>query len=127
MHCCRVVSKGQLSHAVSGGHLTTRLLTQLPHAMAQDGSQFSRRRTRKKVGRKSESQTLQEVMKRLNVEKNENQDLRELHPEGRVITKGYHRVSRLHRIYYEVHGNQNGYPAVVLHGGPGAGCSDALG
>lgn len=27
-----------------------------------------------------------------------------------------------HSVYYEVHGNPSGVPAVVLHGGPGAGC-----
>jgi len=33
----------------------------------------------------------------------------------------YLRVSDLHEIYYELHGNPSGAPAVVLHGGPGAG------
>lgn len=35
---------------------------------------------------------------------------------------GYLQVSPIHRIYYEVHGNEQGRPAVFLHGGPGAGC-----
>src|SRR5689334_6521125 len=28
-----------------------------------------------------------------------------------------------HEIYWEVHGNPDGKPAVVLHGGPGSGCA----
>jgi proline iminopeptidase len=32
-------------------------------------------------------------------------------------------VSDLHRMYYELSGNPAGTPVVVLHGGPGAGCS----
>jgi proline iminopeptidase len=32
-------------------------------------------------------------------------------------------VSFLHSIYYEQCGNPNGYPVVILHGGPGSGCT----
>ncbi|MAE16976.1 MAG: prolyl aminopeptidase [Deltaproteobacteria bacterium] len=34
---------------------------------------------------------------------------------------GHLQVSGLHRIYYEVSGNPNGKPALVVHGGPGGG------
>eukprot|EP00210_Caulerpa_lentillifera_P007489 g7155.t1 len=47
--------------------------------------------------------------------------------DGDVIDRGFHRVSSHHQLYYEVHGNPNGPAAVVLHGGPGAGCSPSLG
>lgn len=32
------------------------------------------------------------------------------------------KVSEQHTLYYEVYGNPKGTPAVVVHGGPGAGC-----
>eukprot|EP00249_Psilotum_nudum_P017100 c26158_g1_i1 orf=88-1521(+) len=35
---------------------------------------------------------------------------------------GYLKVSDVHTIYFEIHGNPMGKPAVFLHGGPGAGC-----
>lgn len=54
-------------------------------------------------------------------------NLRELYPNGKILERGYHRVSSLHRIYYEIHGNPHGPAAVVLHGGPGAGCTANLG
>jgi proline iminopeptidase len=31
-----------------------------------------------------------------------------------------------HRVHWEVHGNPTGKPALVLHGGPGSACTDAL-
>ena len=34
--------------------------------------------------------------------------------------------SEIHTLSYAVYGNPNGIPVVVLHGGPGAGCSDVL-
>lgn len=46
-----------------------------------------------------------------------------LYPEIEPYNSGYLQVSDLHKIYYEEVGNPNGQPAVVLHGGPGAGCS----
>lgn len=36
--------------------------------------------------------------------------------------EGYLQVSNLHRLYYETHGNPEGIPVVILHGGPGVGC-----
>lgn len=36
---------------------------------------------------------------------------------------GMLKVSDIHTIFYEVSGNPNGKPALVLHGGPGGGCS----
>src|ERR1700728_536478 len=38
---------------------------------------------------------------------------------------GYLQVSDIHHIYYAQFGNPHGMPIVVLHGGPGAGCSDS--
>ena len=35
---------------------------------------------------------------------------------------GMLKVSDIHTIFYEVSGNPNGKPALVLHGGPGGGC-----
>lgn len=40
--------------------------------------------------------------------------------------QGYLKVSDLHEIYYETFGNPEGIPVVVLHGGPGAGCTPAM-
>jgi hypothetical protein len=51
-----------------------------------------------------------------------NDSLRTLYPAPGVVTHGYLQVSDIHSIYYEVHGNPHGVPAVVVHGGPGAGC-----
>lgn len=36
---------------------------------------------------------------------------------GRLPTK-----DGLHELHFEVHGRQDGTPALVVHGGPGAGC-----
>ena len=36
------------------------------------------------------------------------------------------KVSDLHEIYVEECGNPNGKPALMVHGGPGAGCSPAM-
>ena len=36
---------------------------------------------------------------------------------------GYLAVDALHRIYYEVHGNETGEPILFVHGGPGIGTS----
>jgi proline iminopeptidase len=44
-------------------------------------------------------------------------DDREPHASGRL------EVGDGHRIYWEICGNPDGKPAVVLHGGPGSGCS----
>jgi pimeloyl-ACP methyl ester carboxylesterase len=40
--------------------------------------------------------------------------------------EGYLRVSDKHEIFYALYGNPQGIPAVVLHGGPGIGCTEAL-
>ncbi len=37
--------------------------------------------------------------------------------------ESYLRVSGIHQIHYSVYGNPEGIPVVVLHGGPGMGCS----
>lgn len=42
----------------------------------------------------------------------------------RPHTEAYLQVSEKHQIYYATYGNPNGIPVVVLHGGPGMGCSD---
>ena len=42
-----------------------------------------------------------------------------------IIESGYHKVSDLHELYYEVYGNPNGIPVLFLHGGPGSGFSYA--
>jgi len=46
------------------------------------------------------------------------------------ILPSYHKdwfdVSGGHKIYYELYGNKNGIPVVILHGGPGAGTSDKV-
>jgi proline iminopeptidase len=38
--------------------------------------------------------------------------------------EGYLQVSDKHQIFYSLYGNPSGIPVVVLHGGPGMGCSD---
>ncbi|MBP7075213.1 MAG: prolyl aminopeptidase [Rhabdochlamydiaceae bacterium] len=49
-----------------------------------------------------------------------------LYPITQPREEGYLKVSDIHNLYYAVYGNPNGIPVVVLHGGPGAGCSDVL-
>jgi len=48
---------------------------------------------------------------------------RTLYPEIEPYNTGTLQVSDVHTLYYEQCGNPNGKPAVVLHGGPGGGCS----
>lgn len=48
--------------------------------------------------------------------------LRELHPVGKAIETGNLKVSDVHMIHYQIYGNPQGQPALVVHGGPGAGC-----
>ena len=48
-------------------------------------------------------------------------DRRVLYPEIEPYRTGRLQVSNLHNIYFELVGNPQGKPAVVLHGGPGAG------
>ena len=48
--------------------------------------------------------------------------LRELYPVGKATETGNLKVSGVHMIHYQVYGNPQGQPALVVHGGPGAGC-----
>jgi proline iminopeptidase len=50
----------------------------------------------------------------------------ELYPISEPYNHGMLKVSDIHTLYYEEVGNPNGQPAVVLHGGPGAGCSPEM-
>jgi proline iminopeptidase len=47
----------------------------------------------------------------------------QLYPPIEPYNSGYLQVSDLHSLYYEECGNPDGQPAVMLHGGPGAGCN----
>jgi proline iminopeptidase len=47
----------------------------------------------------------------------------ELYPSIEPYNQGNLKVSDIHTLYYEEVGNPKGQPAVVLHGGPGAGCT----
>ena len=47
----------------------------------------------------------------------------ELWPEIEPYESGYLKVSDIHEIYYELCGNPEGKPVIVLHGGPGIGSS----
>lgn len=47
---------------------------------------------------------------------------RVLYPQLAAHASGFLKVSELHTLYYEVYGSPRGVPAVVVHGGPGAGC-----
>ena len=49
-----------------------------------------------------------------------------LYPEIRPYVQSVLNVSNGHRLYYEESGTANGLPVVVLHGGPGAGCSEQM-
>ncbi|WGI36732.1 prolyl aminopeptidase [Mesomycoplasma lagogenitalium] len=40
-----------------------------------------------------------------------------------LVESGYLNVSNLHSIYYEIHGNKEGIPVFIVHGGPGGGSS----
>jgi len=42
-----------------------------------------------------------------------------------VVEEGWLRVSEKHELHFELYGNQNGEPALYLHGGPGSGASTA--
>ena len=50
----------------------------------------------------------------------------ELFPPTEPFKTGYLKVSAIHRVYYELHGNPQGKPVFVLHGGPGFGCYPRL-
>ena len=49
--------------------------------------------------------------------------MRTLYPEIEPYDTGVLEVDARHRLYYEQCGNPQGKPVVLLHGGPGAGCS----
>ena len=49
--------------------------------------------------------------------------MRDLYPDIDVYDSGTLSVDARHQIYYEQCGNPDGKPVVILHGGPGAGCS----
>lgn len=49
--------------------------------------------------------------------------MRTLYPEIQPYDSGFLQVDDRHRLYYEQCGNPNGKPVVILHGGPGGGCS----
>ena len=50
----------------------------------------------------------------------------ELWPELKPYETGYLEVSDLHKIYYQLGGNPKGKPVMVIHGGPGVGCSPEM-
>ena len=47
----------------------------------------------------------------------------DLYPEIEPFAHGYVDTGDDHRVYWEACGNPAGKPAVVLHGGPGSGCT----
>ena len=49
--------------------------------------------------------------------------MRDLYPEIDVYDSGHLPVDPRHQLYFEQCGNPDGKPVVMLHGGPGAGCS----
>jgi proline iminopeptidase len=50
----------------------------------------------------------------------------QLYPLIEPYNTGFLSVSQIHSLYYEECGNPAGVPAVMLHGGPGSGCSDEM-
>ena len=50
----------------------------------------------------------------------------ELYPVVEPYQEGYLQVTDLHEIYYAQFGNPQGKPVLVIHGGPGGGCSKEL-
>ena len=46
-----------------------------------------------------------------------------LYPPIEPFHQGMLKASALHKVYYEQCGNPEGFPVVVLHGGPGSGCT----
>jgi hypothetical protein len=49
---------------------------------------------------------------------------RVIYPPATSTGSGTLKVSELHSVYYRVYGNPDGPAALVVHGGPGAGCYD---
>ena len=52
--------------------------------------------------------------------------MRTLYPSIEPFDTGHLQVSERHRLYYEQCGNPKGKPVVILHGGPGGGCSPKM-
>ena len=52
--------------------------------------------------------------------------MRDLYPEIEPYQHDMLAVSPVHTLYYEQCGNPDGKPVVLLHGGPGGGCSDKM-
>lgn len=53
-----------------------------------------------------------------------NKEKRKLYPFKSPYNSGMLKVSNLHNIYWEISGNPEGKPAIILHGGPGGGSAD---
>ncbi len=49
-----------------------------------------------------------------------------VYPIVKAREEGFLKVTDVHSIFYAIYGNPNGIPVVILHGGPGGGCSDAM-
>jgi len=49
-----------------------------------------------------------------------------MYPPIQPFNTGMLRVSPVHELYYEECGNPYGKPVIMVHGGPGAGCSDGM-
>lgn len=49
--------------------------------------------------------------------------IRKLYPEITPYSSGFLEVSDIHTLYWEICGNPDGVPVLVLHGGPGAGAT----
>ena len=52
--------------------------------------------------------------------------MRTLYPSIEPYDSGHLQVSERHSLYYEQCGNPDGKPVVLLHGGPGGGCSPKM-
>ncbi len=49
-----------------------------------------------------------------------------LYPVSQSREEGTLKVSSLHTLHYALYGNPQGMPVIVLHGGPGYGCTDSI-
>ncbi|CAK4675587.1 hypothetical protein LEN26_007463 [Aphanomyces euteiches] len=49
-----------------------------------------------------------------------------LYPKIEPYKKGTLQVSKTHTLYYEESGNPNGKPVILVHGGPGGGCTPTM-
>lgn len=57
---------------------------------------------------------------------NQPSERRGLYPECEPFDTGRLQVSDRHSLYYEQCGNPDGKPVIMVHGGPGGGCSDSM-